>query len=184
MLIGDKVTLGPVLNGDGAMLFNWFNHLGLAATNGSFRPVDETKFSQWIAGLGNDVARVTFAIRANQLLRLLGYVQITNINAVVRSAEIGVAIGEAKDRGQGFGQEALTLALRYCWSELNLRRVTLFVLSNNPAALHVYRKVGFETEGLLRQAAYTNGQFHDVTVMAMLRPQENPPTAPVQLLKS
>lgn len=170
MLIGSKITLGPVLTGDSAVLFSWFNQLSLASTSGPFRPLDEVKFNQWMAGLGGDPAKVIFAIRANERLRLLGYVQITNINPVVRSAEIGLAIGEAVERGKGFGGEALALAVRYCWTELNLNRVALFVLSNNPAAMRLYRKVGFETEGVMRQAAYSDGQLHDVTVMAMLRP--------------
>ncbi len=63
------------------------------------------------------------------------------------------------------------MALRFCWRELNLQRVSLSVLSNNPWARHVYAKAGFEIEGTLRRASFSDGQFHDVTVMAILRPE-------------
>ena len=170
MLIGEKVTLGPVLAGDGPALFNWFNHLGLSATSGSFRPLDEARFSQWMAGLCSDPTKVIFTLRAKPDLRLIGYLQITNINPAVACAEVGLAIGDPADRGRGLGLEALTLGVRYCWDELNLRRVALFVLSNNPQALALYRKAGFEIEGVMRRAAYTDGEFRDVTIMAKLRP--------------
>jgi len=47
--------------------------------------------------------------------------------------------------------------------------VALTVLANNPWALHVYEKAGFEVEGRLRRATYVDGAFIDVMVMAALR---------------
>jgi RimJ/RimL family protein N-acetyltransferase len=169
MLIGAKVCLGPVLNGDAPALFNWVDSPDIALTNGSYRPADEAKFIVWLTGFGSDPTRVFFAIRRQGDLRLLGYVQITNIHPILRSAEIGIAIGNAEDRGQGFGLEAVRMAVDYCWRDLNLQRVSLSVLSNNPGARHVYGKAGFKVEGTLRYGAYANGQFHDLTLMAILR---------------
>lgn len=170
MLIGEKVCLGPVLNGDGPLLFNWFDTLEIAGASGPYRPSSEAKFSQWLAGAVNDNTRVLFAIRRQFDLRLLGHVHISNIHPVLRSADVGLGIGPASDRQQGYGQEALKLAVDYCWRELNLQRVALTVLGNNPWAKHAYAKVGFEEEGCLRRATYVDGQFVDVFVMSMLRP--------------
>jgi RimJ/RimL family protein N-acetyltransferase len=170
MLTGEKVCLGPVLNGDMALLFAWFDNPDMAQANGPYRPSSETKFGQWLAGANGDPTRVLFAIRKRSDLRLLGHVHIGNIQTAMRSADIGLAIGQPADRGQGYGEEALRLAVAYCWRELNLQRVALQVLGNNPGAQRVYAKAGFEVEGRLRRATYVDGQFHDVLVMAMLRP--------------
>ena len=172
MLIGDKVCLGPVLNGDAPLLFSWFDNLDMAAANGPYRPASEAKFSQWLQGAANDPTRVLFVIRKRIDMRLLGHVHLSNIQTAMRSADIGLAIGQPADRGQGLGPEALRLAVRFCWRELNLQRVGLTVLANNPWAQHVYEKAGFEVEGRLRRATYVDGQFHDVIVMGLLRPDE------------
>ena len=171
MLIGEKVCLGPVLNGDIPQLFTWFDNPEVARASGPYRPASEAKFNQWLVGAAADPARVLFAIRRYGDLRLLGHVHISNIQPMFRSADIGLAIGDAGDRGQGFGREALGLSLDYCWGELNLQRVALTVLANNPGAQHVYAKVGFEVEGCLRRATYVDGHYHDLIVMSVLRPE-------------
>ena len=170
MLIGEKVCLGPVLNGDMPLLFNWFDSIELVRTNGPYRPTDEAKFNQWIVAAGNDPSRVLFAIRRQGDLRLLGHVHLSAIHPVIRSAELGITIGASADRGQGYGGEAISLAVAFCWRELNLQRVSLAVLSNNPDARRVYERAGFQAEGLLRRAAFADGGFRDVTIMAILRP--------------
>jgi RimJ/RimL family protein N-acetyltransferase len=170
MLIGEKVCLGPVLNGDAPLLFNWFDSIELVRTSGPYRPTDEAKFNQWIVGAGQDPSRVLFAIRKTGDLRLLGYVHLSGIHPVFRCAELGIAIGAPADRRQGYGSEAMRLAVAFCWRELNLQRVSLAVLSNNPDARRLYARAGFEAEGLLRRAAFADGGFRDVTVMAVLRP--------------
>ncbi len=83
-----------------------------------------------MAGRGGErPARVLFAIRKQGDLRLLGHVHISNINPVIRSADIGLGIGQPGDRRQGHGREALAMALAYCWRDLNLQRVALTVLA-------------------------------------------------------
>ena len=125
-------------------------------------------------GAGTDPTRVLFAIRRKSDLRLLGHVHLSQIHPVIRSAELGIGIGAPADRGQGFGTEAVMLAVAFCWRELNLQRVALTVLSNNPDARRLYERVGFQAEGLLRRAAYADGGFRDVTVMSVLRPDAAP----------
>jgi RimJ/RimL family protein N-acetyltransferase len=170
MLNGEKVCLGPVLNGDIAMLFNWFDTLEIVGASGPYRPASEAKFHQWLAGAANDPSRVLFAIRKQGDLRLVGHVHISSIQPVFRCADIGLGIGPVGDRGQGYGGEALSMAVQYCWRELNLQRVALTVLSHNPRAMRLYERLGFQTEGRLRRATYVDGQFHDIIIMSLLRP--------------
>ena len=82
-------------------------------------------------------------------------------------------IGVEEDRGKGFGSAATALALDYAWSSLNLRRVCLTVFAGNDRAIAAYRRSGFREEGLMRQAAFSGGQWHDVVMMAALNPSES-----------
>ncbi len=53
---------------------------------------------------------------------------------------------------------------------MNLQRVELTVFSDNEPALALYRKLGFEEEGLLRRYALRDGVFTDVYSMARFKP--------------
>jgi len=169
MLIGEKVCLGPVLQGDAPLMFSWTNNFDLVRSNGPYRPTDEAKFNDWFAGVGRDPGRVVFAMRKQGDLRLLGYVQIVNIQAASRIAEIGVLVGNPLDQNQGYGQEAMRMAVDFSWRSLNLQRLSLWVIGDNPRAVHVYGKAGFQVEGVMLRAAYVDGRYQDVTVMGVLR---------------
>ena len=169
MLIGEKVCLGPVLQPDGPMFFGWMNSLDLVHDNGPYRPTDQASFDRWFGGIGQDPTRVVFAIRHRRDLRLMGYVQLINIMPAPRTAELGILIGAPSDRGQGYGQEAVRMAVQFGWRDLNLQRISLLVIGENPGAVRVYLKTGFEVEGVLRRASYVNGAFRDITIMGLLR---------------
>jgi RimJ/RimL family protein N-acetyltransferase len=64
----------------------------------------------------------------------------------------------------------MRLAVDYCWNHLNLSRISLIVFGTNERALHLYMTLGFEREGLLRNAVFINGQWTDLVLMGLLHP--------------
>ncbi|MFC2172295.1 GNAT family N-acetyltransferase [Acidobacteriota bacterium] len=56
-------------------------------------------------------------------------------------------------RGKGIGTEILTRFNERCFTELRLHRVQLFVDNDNTEAIACYKKAGFKTEGLMRDAS-------------------------------
>jgi [ribosomal protein S5]-alanine N-acetyltransferase len=170
MLIGQHITLGPLVPEDFSPLFCWANDAAAARLDFAYRPVDMMAHRQWWDTVGKDPAKVIFAIRKMDVPTIIGYVQITGINPTHRSAELGIRIGAEQNRGQGLGQEALRLAVEFCWNHLNLNRVQLVVFKHNRRAISAYRAVGFQKEGVLRKAAFIGGEWVDVVPMAILRP--------------
>ena len=170
MLTGEKVLLGPVTGKDMPTLFQWRNNRELSNFSGRYRPVDEAAFTEWLAGAKFGFPRTLLIIRKKFGADALGYVELYNMDNTAMSAEFGIAIGDPANRGQGYGAEATRLTLGFCWRDLNLQRLALRVIGDNAPALHMYRKVGFETEGKLRRAAFVDGQYQDVTLMSVLRP--------------
>lgn len=168
---GSKVMLGPLLAEDCAPLFRWFNDTDAARLDLAYRPIDWATHQAWFNALGRDPSKVLFAIRRLQDGALVGSVTIAQIQAVHRSAELGVRIGEEQDRGQGYGSEALGLATAFAWRYLNLHRLWLQVFKHNARAIRTYAKVGFKREGVLRKAAYIDGDWVDVVMMGKLRPR-------------
>lgn len=169
MLIGEKICLGPMLQPDAAIIFNWLNTVSLMHLHGNFAPVSQRSFDDWFAGIGKDPSRVVFSIRKHGNLAFLGYIQLTEIHPVFRSAVVGITIGDPANRGQGYGQEALTLCIGFCWKELNLQRLSLMIVGNNEPAMRAYEKAGFEQEGVLKRAVFANGVYMDATIMGLLR---------------
>lgn len=111
-----------------------------------------------------------FAICRRNETAIIGYLFIQNISSVHRSADIGIRIGEEKNRGHGYGKEALMMALDYCWRHLNLNRIGLIVFRNNQRAINIYKAAGFRIEGRLKKLFFIDGAWVDVLLMAAFRP--------------
>ena len=98
----------------------------------------------------------------------VGNLGLINIDRLSRAAEFAIYIGEKAYRNQGYGTKATRLLLHYAFNTLNLNRIYLRVWETNPRAIRVYEKVGFVTEGRLRQAIFKEGRYIDVVSMAIL----------------
>jgi RimJ/RimL family protein N-acetyltransferase len=170
MLEGDKIVLGPITPNDFQALFRWGDDIEAARLNEPYRPAVWRNQEELWFNVGRDPSRVFFSIRKRDGNAIIGYVQITAIDAVHRSASVGLRIGEAADRGRGYGREALDLTIGYCWNHLNLSRIGLGVFATNERALRLYSSFGFQTEGRLRRALFIDGAWTDYVLMALLHP--------------
>ncbi len=166
-----NVAIGPALPDDVGSLFLWLNDAQAAQTDMHYRPIDPLAFKEWLDRYTRAIPAL-FTIRTLEPARAVGFVLFKNLNPAFRAAELGVRIGDEQDRGKGHGSAAIRLALDYAWNSLNLRRVCLTVFAGNSRAIAAYRRAGFREEGLMRQAAYVTGRWHDVVMMATLNPQE------------
>jgi RimJ/RimL family protein N-acetyltransferase len=178
-LRNDLVSLGPLLPEDVGTIFLWLNDAQAARLDLAFRPLDWAGYMAWLADLAKNSTRVFFAIRNVQESRLIGFLSLSSIHSVHRSAELGVRIGGEAERGRGYGRAALQLGLGYAFDHLNLNRVQLTVFADNTRAIGAYETVGFEHEGRMRRAAFIDGKWTDVLMMAALRPPARPVLAAV-----
>lgn len=98
----------------------------------------------------------------------LGYVGIFAIDPIHRKAEFGIMI-DPKHQGYGYAGTATQLAMDYAFATLNLHKLYLIVDRINEKAIHVYEKIGFKVEGVLREEYFINGTFHDVSIMSIFQ---------------
>jgi RimJ/RimL family protein N-acetyltransferase len=81
-------------------------------------------------------------------------------------AQVVVAVLQAHT-GKGIGTQLL-IELE-CWAlEREVQRLELTVMTDNPRAIALYKKMGFEIEGLKRRALRVDGLYVDEYVMARL----------------
>ena len=79
---------------------------------------------------------------------------------------LGVALLPAF-RGQGHGERLMRQTLEAARA-FGLHRVELTVRQNNTNAIALYRKIGFEIEGLMRDAIKVDGIYEKVVLMGLL----------------
>ncbi len=97
----------------------------------------------------------------------IGNIKLDNFDWVGRTCELGLLIGNKNYWGKGIGYEVCMLALEYAFDDLNIRKVLLAVYENNPAAINLYKKLGFVEEGRLRQHIFEGGQYYDKFFMGI-----------------
>jgi RimJ/RimL family protein N-acetyltransferase len=168
MLRANDVFLGPLEPGDSDRFFRWINEREDVLHSAPYRPVSRDAHDAWFQAVQQRSDTAIFSIRLVESERLIGYCQLVDIHAVHRSAELRIRIGEKGLRGQGYGSQALELLLRFGFYDLNLHRIWLHVFAGNDRAYRVYRKLGFTDEGLLREAAFLDGRYESIRLMALL----------------
>lgn len=110
-----------------------------------------------------------FSVYALAENKLIGYVGLFFIRLPHGECLVGIGMGEAEYRGRGYGTDAMRVALRFAFQELNMRRVSLMVLATNARAIRSYEKAGFVHEGKTRGDDYRDRIRTDIVHMGILR---------------
>jgi RimJ/RimL family protein N-acetyltransferase len=168
---GQLVRLVAPTEEDAALLARWSEDAEyLRALDSDYaRPVSAQEVARKLDPEQQDANWLEFHLRALENDRLIGFVALHTIEWNNGAAMLSIGIGEPAYRGKGYGSDALHLILRYAFSELNLHRVGLDVISNNTDAIRTYEKVGFRHEGSVRGAVLRDGCRHDRLFMGILR---------------
>ena len=101
----------------------------------------------------------SFLILARPGDRPVGFCELTGLDETVRSATLGMFIGEAAVRGHGLGTAALGTLLEYGFGTLRLHSIWLSVWAGNVPALSLYRRAGFREAGRRRDAWRWRGKL-------------------------
>jgi RimJ/RimL family protein N-acetyltransferase len=110
-----------------------------------------------------------FSIRTLADDKLIGEIGLDVINWMSRDAFVGLGIGEPEYWSKGYGSDVMNVLLRFAFTEVNLKRVTLTVFEYNPRAIRSYEKAGFRHEGRKRQSLHREGKRWDELYMGILR---------------
>ena len=70
--------------------------------------------------------------------------------------------------GKGLGKEMLRLIIRRVFDENGAHRLWLDVFEHNLRAQRAYAAVGFQREGVLREAVFRNDEYHSLILMSIL----------------
>ena len=123
---------------------------------------------RWLRSVsdGLDATRLTFAVELRSPGRLVGLTNLTRIDRRAGTAYFGLVIGEKDCWGKGIAREALQHVLKRA-ARLGLRKILLEVAADNPRAIALYRRAGFQIEGVLRHQLPREHNLVDVLIMAI-----------------
>jgi len=131
-----------------------------------YRLEDEAK---WYDEMGKDPSKsYSFAIERKedgQYLGGCGYNEIDWHNSVVT---VGIFLS-SKWHGKGYGTDTMRVLTSFVFKEMPVNKIALKVFAFNKRGIRSYEKCGFKTDGVLRQHAFRNGEYHDEVVMSLLR---------------
>lgn len=100
--------------------------------------------------------------------KYVGLIELVELDYIHRKAELQIIISP-NYQGNGFSKQAIYKALQYAFQILNLHKVYLIVSNFNEKAIHIYEKMGFTKEGVLREEFYVNGAYQDATRMSIFK---------------
>lgn len=164
-MIKDEVSIRPLELADLKFLHKWrndkeiFDNLG-----GGYFPKSYSEMSEWMPSIvRNTVEQQRFLILFEN--NEVGFISLTNINHKNGTSELGLYLGEKNYLGKGIAKKALNILIDYAKNTLNLRKISLNVLDDNDAAIHLYKKVNFVECGLKREERYVNGTYKNLLLM-------------------
>jgi RimJ/RimL family protein N-acetyltransferase len=172
-LAGQGISLRSLELSDLDALWHWFADREVVRYSLSLWlfPHSHHETQAWLERTIHDKHTLTLGIVERATDALIGFAGIASISLINRSGEYFILIGNKDCWSKGYGTEVTKLIVEYGFASLNLHRIALTVSDGNSGGLKAYQHAGFTREGVLRQACYRDGQYHDKIVMSILRPE-------------
>lgn len=98
----------------------------------------------------------------------LGTISLKDIDLLNRTAEYAISTRKCA-HGKGIAYTATCMILKKAFEEFGLNRVYLNVLSTNSAAIRLYERSGFISEGTFRQHCRIGSEYVDLKWYGMLK---------------
>ncbi|RED44288.1 GNAT family N-acetyltransferase [Aestuariispira insulae] len=139
-------------------------------------PLQFNKVEEYVRNLFISKNDAFFAIIHKETGVFIGTLRLLGIDWRMRQAEVGIMIGHQDFIGKGLSKKAVSLAARYAFERLSLRRLCASTNETNMAMCRCFKSLGFHQEGVLRQHAMINGKYTD-RILFGLFPEEFVPDA-------
>lgn len=114
--------------------------------------------------------RWVWAIELKEEHKIVGSVSIEDIFEKYKYCEIGYSVNVSY-QGMGIAYEAASALIDFCFNELDMHRIEIYVWKGNVASENLAKKLGFTHEGTLRDVRIKDEKYYDEVVYGLLRPE-------------
>jgi diamine N-acetyltransferase len=171
MLSGRKIFLRAAELEDARIISAWLNDRESNRYLDIIYPLSKRYADSFVLESDGDETKKLFVIDSPDR-KPIGIIVINNIKWEYRNCEIGIAIYDRNNRQKGYGKDAVSTAVDFCFKEMNIHLVYLRVDEDNIPAIKLYKSLGFEQEGFLRDRCFKNGKYSNVIIMSKINSKE------------
>jgi RimJ/RimL family protein N-acetyltransferase len=162
---GDRVSLHPIEEEDLAFVAEGVNHPQIRPLVGQWFPTPLAREHRYFEEMNERVDAVQVLVTADD--ERVGVIELDPIDHETGVADLGAWIHPDRRRS-GYAREAVGLMVDYAFSELRIHKVTANAYAANDASRTMLESIGFVEEGVGREDAFFDGEYHDTHYFGVL----------------
>jgi len=170
MIVGKNIRLRAIEREDLGLLQAWRNDPDVYRYFFEREPLSMAMQNRWFDRyLQSESERIWIIepLTTPVAVGTIGYARMDRRNC---RCEVGrLLVYSPEYRGKGLATEAQYLVCSYLFGHCNMHKLYCEIFADNHASIGVYKKLGFQQEGILRQHVFRDGVYEDVLVMSLLR---------------
>lgn len=164
----NKLKMTPLKAGNIDDIMSWVNDpevvKNLQHFNKKFTRKDEKSYIAKMLASKNDFVFSFYETAGGKYIGQGGIHQISWENKLGRLS----VIVKREHWNKGYAQEILSMLTNFAFKNLDLHKIWLMYWRENKKAEHLYKKLGFKKEGILKDEYFWKGEYHDMVRMAII----------------
>lgn len=165
--LNPAVRIGGLRLSHAPAMFRWMCDPVIAGNIGLRQKPSLKKTEDWIRRVSRDATVRPYAISLAG--KHVGNVVLDRIDSYLATARLSIYVGEHDARGQGVATTAIYRLLNREFPAKQLHKVWLTVHERNARAIQTYSRLGFVTEGILRDEFRLGNRRVNARLMSLLR---------------
>jgi len=160
-LKGDHIYLRALEPEDLDFIYDIENDESIWEVSNTITPYSRFLIKQYLEQAQRDIFEVKQLrlIICNYDNLALGMIDLFDFDVKHKRAGVGILIKAKTDRKLGYGKEALSLLVNYCFSHLNLHQLYCNISEDNKASLKLFSNQGFKQVGLKADWNFVGGNY-------------------------
>lgn len=129
-------------------------------------PIAKQEQMSWYEKAAVDKKNLRFTIVIKETGEPIGMLNLVDIDWKNGSAFHGIRL--SKNKGKGYGTDAVMTLMRYAFEELRLVRLDGSFIDFNLPSQGLYKKCGWTIEGTKKKAIYREGKHYDLLIAGII----------------
>ncbi len=169
MLRGENINLRALDPSDLDVLYNWENDTSIWKVSQTIAPFSKNILAKYLENAHQDI------FTAKQLRLMIekdntpiGTIELFDFDPVNLRCGIGIWIVDEENRRKGYAKEALTLIIKYAFSNLHLNQIYCNISSRNQASINLFGSLDFQLVGVKSKWNNTPEGWEDELLFQLL----------------
>lgn len=169
MLRGENINLRALEPSDLDVLYNWENDTSIWKVSQTIAPFSKNILAKYLENAHQDI------FTAKQLRLMIekdntpiGTIELFDFDPVNLRCGIGIWIVDEENRRKGYAKEAITLIIKYAFSNLHLNQIYCNISSRNQASINLFGSLNFQLVGVKSKWNKTPEGWEDELLFQLL----------------